>query len=619
MSQFACLLFLAFLCKVSAVGCVTYFLEKKYNQVLGSIIGAWCFVELFLFLQIFILSTFQALGTIQLWISMIGLNFFLIIAVIIHAIKEKNKHYQPANISAYLEFNSNSAKLAFIVITGIFIFLAYRSIYFFDTTWDSLVYELTRILFYAHAHSVFVLQPTLAFNIFSNEWNGELNALFYLVAANNDQASSFGNVEIWLLLCLSYAWLLENFNTPKFFTLLGGLILASAPVWLGLATTVKGDLLMVATLSAGFGFVLNFYTNANKTLNYLFAVAALSLACGSKILALPLAGLLLIQVTFSFITQKQHKFFRIKILCMAIILIVIANARYIVNIYHYGNPLKHIESFQFSFHNFFPNLLGIFQSFFDLFYNQWKFSTFSLNMGLGYLGFALAASIMVGIWSNRRNKHSLSQSQIVAMTLLAIVLLFLLLNFPWYPWSFRYFAPFCFFFVAFLFAKSVSQLKEGKNTTLISLVWVCLISINMFFSLRDTGERMPVSFQTSMQQVEMQRKVAFNPYLWDGPEGLSFLNYNSPYIKNVLVFNNVNAVVVPFFGEHHSKNVTLVDSLDNLYRKLEKHSYDVIAITPGCPANALILDCSNPNKLPTLPGYVLKINNPIWLVYTLRT
>jgi hypothetical protein len=164
--------------------------------------------------------------------------------------------------------------------------LFYRSHYFFDTTWDGMVYELPRIAFWTHFKSVFVLQATEEVSLFANEWNGELNALYYSLLTANDQAISFGNVEVWGIGVLVFTWLARLSGITRELALPLGLYIASTPVLLGLSTVAKGDLLACISFALAIGFIIQLLKNPSSKLLLILSASSLGLSVGSKIVVL---------------------------------------------------------------------------------------------------------------------------------------------------------------------------------------------------------------------------------------------------------------------------------------------------------------------------------------------
>ncbi|HHT0592300.1 TPA: hypothetical protein ACTXXA_000905 [Legionella anisa] len=521
---------------------------------------------------------------------------------------------------------STNGLIASIGALTIFLTLTYRSLYYYDNTWDAITYGLTRIDFYAHYHNLFINQPTQAINIFSNEWNGELNCLFYLLCVGNEQACSFGNVEIWLLSFLGYSWLSSIFAVPARFRLFSGLMLASTPVILGLATTIKGDLLAITCFAIGLGFTLRLLDkedSQNSALNFLFAYASFGLAMGAKIIVLPFVALVISLLFFIvvFLPNKKNNWL---IFLGSVFLFAIANSKYILNYFTFGSFFKHLESPYPSFNNIINNLKGIIQSGSDI---SFLFSLHPgypvLNYGLGFLAIPILLWFIYSLWLSKHNIYTYKNLQNhrywIVIFFLGIGFSYLLINLPWYPWCFRYFAPYLLVLVTFIIAlpfhfktRLVFNYYHNKFLVICSAI---IIMVNSIFTFLQPGELFPVPYNKAIKQSEMERKVARHPYLWTIlNNNLKELNLEKVHNKNILLFNEIGSAVLPFFGENHQNNIELTDSLSSFKEKASVKKYDLAAIA--------IRPSTSIEKFATvrLPGYNRISNNPsdflfFWILF----
>jgi len=610
MIQFITLLLVAFLLKMAAVILMAVIFNKKYKNFLGSIVGSWCLIQIFIIAQILILSVFNALSPISLWAFLVILNLYLIATIkkqqIIFVFDSFKKNIATLNAATIITVFS---------IFGVFIFLTIRSFYFFDGTWDALTYELTRIFTFAQAHSLLTTQPTIGQAIYCYAWNGELNALFYLLMTNNDQAVSFSNVEIWLLLCFSFAWLSSIFKAPKSLCLLGGLVLACAPVWFGLVVTVKGDLLMAATLIASMGFLWRVNRSITFSLDYIFIAAALGLASGSKTTALPFALLSITQLFFLYLT-KAKKFISINTILICICVFFVGNFRYFLNFYQFQEPFKNFENAQFDVSNFNDNFMGVFSFFFDIIdkSHHWIISNWAFGNGLGYLSLGFIIWFILKIIFTYKSLPCLLEQnnkedylwKALTITSLSISIFFILCTLPWRPWSFRHYAPFFFIPLTHLFSITATYIKKSTHQLIATCFWLIFIAINFFgtFYFKGQGEITPVPFETAFSQSQMERKLAFHPYLWNevNNNDLSSLNIVSSKRKNIIILNTLNSAAAPFFGVNRQNKIIFVDSISALEMQLAKHHYDLIVLSPLMTETYF-------------KGYTLKIKNEFWIIF----
>ncbi|HHF0527478.1 TPA: hypothetical protein ACTTVN_000279 [Legionella anisa] len=493
-------------------------------------------------------------------------------------------------LSNYKLLMSTNGLIAIVGAVTIFLILTYRSLYYYDNTWDAITYGLTRIEFYAHYHTLFVSQPTQAINIFSNEWNGELNSLFYLLCVGNEQASSFGNVEIWLLSFLGYSWLSGLFGIPARFRFFSGLLLTSTPVILGLTATIKGDLLAVTCFAIGLGFTFRALAkedSQNNSLNLLFAYASFGLAMGAKIIVLPFVGLTLSLLFFIviFLPNKKSNWL---IFLGGIFLFGIANSRYFLNYFVFGDFFKHLESPAPSFNNIIGNLNGIIKSGSSI---SFLFSPpkkyYVLKYGLGFLAVPIALWFIYSLWlkSTRietpKKLHLQNYRYWIVIFFMGIGFSYLLINLPWRPWSFRYFAPYLLVLVTFIIAWPFRfKTSNYHRNRLLVICTVVIIMANCIFTFLQAGEMFPVPYTTAKNQSEMERKVALHPALWTNlNNNLKEANLANMHHSNILLFNKIGSAVLPFFGEKHQNNIELVDSLRSFIEKASAKKYSLAVIT----------------------------------------
>lgn len=74
------------------------------------------------------------------------------------------------------------------------------------------------------------------------------------------------------------------------------------------------------------------------------------------------------------------------------------------------------------------------------------------------------------------------------------------------------------------------------------------------------GEVIPSSFHEARSRTQLERKVAFNSYMVDS----KLQAFASAPPMNVVIFNQLNSAILPFFGDDSRHHVTLVASVDAL-------------------------------------------------------
>jgi hypothetical protein len=170
------------------------------------------------------LSAFWSLTGPHLWVAL-----GVLAAIVGTADIVDERRMKTSSESLQLTAVTAAEKIALLGILAVFLFLLCRSLYFYDVTWDGLAYGLPRISFWKQFQTLFTKLPTLQLNIVTSEWNGELNALYYSLLARNDQATSFGNAEVWLVAAATYSWLAEGFGLTKKLTWAVGLVWRQLP------------------------------------------------------------------------------------------------------------------------------------------------------------------------------------------------------------------------------------------------------------------------------------------------------------------------------------------------------------------------------------------------------
>ncbi|NSL17175.1 hypothetical protein HRQ65_02100 [Tatlockia micdadei] len=606
MSQFAAMLLLVFFFKLLAIGLCARLIIKKYPDILASLLGSWLVIQCFFIAWMLLLSAFHSLSAGGIWLGMFLVNFVFVLFL------ARETKAPTLSITDWKLFLSPTNSIAFLTMVAIFSILTYRSIYFFDQTLDGVIYGLTHLEFYAYYKTLFTVQPTQAFNLFSNEWNGELNGLFYQLAVDNDQAVSFGNVEIWLFCILGYSWLSGLFGLPARFRVVAGLLLGSTPVLLGLAMTINGDLLAIMSFAIALGFTLRVLTINNKLhneLDLLFAFTALGIASGAKITVLPYVILMAILLLWVGFRGRKDTFW---LFSGCILSLATGNSRYIINLFIYGNPFKHVESAVPSVSNVINNLNGIVKTGLSLPDLSSQETAWILTYGLGFLGIPMLTWFGYGLWRKNKNllhflKTRLSLPFILTLFFLGLGFSLLLLTLPSSSWSFRYFCPYLMLFATFMLAYPYRHFFLKKyNAYGLAIFSVLIVAANVYFMLSKIGEGFPVPFKVAMAQSEMERKLAFHPYLWTGANGLKGLGLEKS--DRTLILSKLNFPILPFFGEDHRNRIELVDNLTSLKERAATNQYQIIAVPYPDPHVSFKLN---------LPGYKqIASYQPFWIVFS---
>jgi hypothetical protein len=575
MSLVGCWIVLAFALKLCGVIAVARILDRRLNTSVGSLLGAWVLIQLSVTACMLALSSFQALTGRHLWLA-------IAILVAILACVEIVDSRRTTGSPSPLQFTgiTGAERIAWLGTLAVFLFLLCRSLYFFDVTWDGLTYELSRISFWKSFHTLFIQLPTLQLNIFTNEWNGELNALYYALLAGNDQATSFGNAEIWLVGVAAYSWLAEGFGLTRKLTWVVGLALAATPLLLGLSVTVKGDLLACVALALAVGWLLRIQASSCPALAGFLSVASLGLAAGAKIVVWTSVPLLLLVVA-AVLWRKGLTPGRWLLFGAASLAVFLTGvSRYLVNACQYGSFSPRIpgEVPALSLAHVSPNLSGLFLNIIDMVLKSPPGSVWMLNQGWGVTGVVLVVCLVLLPFGLRRSVDWIGVATAVVLSVGFLVTLIVL---PWWPWTARYFAPWLFILAAFAIARGLRWMPDSFAMAL-GLSVVAAAALHLYMITR-SGEAIPapgvgIGMEMARNHTGLQRKLALHPYMLDGVGGLKGVGIERTR-KSVLLLNQVDAATYPFWGDNSLNDVTLTDSASKLVSLASGKSYSLVVIS----------------------------------------
>lgn len=461
--------------------------------------------------------------------------------------------------------------LAALGAVAVFGALFYRSLIFFDTTWDALVYELPRVAFYKEGHSLLVSYKTEMINIFANEWNGEFVALVASLASGTDQAMGFGGAEIWIWGWIALIAVAQRFGARPFTAWSISLALMTTPALLGLSMVVKGDLLAILALSLG---SCCFFPAETGDKNFLdrCALVILVFAAGAKVAvvlaALPLAA----WVVFELWRSRQ----RWQDLVPVALFSGISGSRYILNLFVYHNPVKRVagEHAIPSCSALLSNIRGIAGRCIDPDFVHWGAGfRWVLGLGLGAVGWLTAGLLVFGLLFGQVRRNP-SETRFLRLFLPVMVGSWLIFAYcvPWLPWAFRYHLPWITMGLIFILASATRALPLVGASS-VALLFVAIAPLQTIYTW-GRGEELPVPFAEARKFSQLGRKLCFHPYIIT--DELQAMARSQP--MTVAVFQQPNSCIFPFFGEDSRHHVCLVDSLDALVETAHKASADAIVI-----------------------------------------
>jgi hypothetical protein len=448
-------------------------------------------------------------------------------------------------------------------------------------------------------------------SIFTNEWNGELNALYYSLLAANDQATSFGNAEIWLVGAATYSWLAESFGLMRKLSWAVGLVLAATPALLGLSVTVKGDLLACVALALAVGWLLRIKASSCPALAALLAVGSLGLAAGAKIVVWTSVPLLLLVVAAALRRERLAPRKWLLLGAASLPVFLAGLSRYVVNFFQYGYfsarmpgeapvpSLAHIPQ----------NLSGLFLNLFGIVFGKPHGQVWVLSQGWGVTGLLLIMCLILLPFGPKRKADRVRVATAVA---LSAGLLAALIVLPWLPWTARYFAPWIFIFGTFALAAGLRRTPDSIAAA-ISLGALMAAGLHVFMISR-SGEAIPapgvgIGLAMARDRTGLQRKVAMHPYLLDGVGGLDRVGIEQSR-KSVLLLNRVDGAIYPFFGENSGNDVTLTDGASSLVSLASQKAYSLVVISgPPLPGEE-----STVWKPLSVAGYEQVVNCEFWRI-----
>jgi hypothetical protein len=555
------ILSLYFAVKVAVLGGVSLRIQRFTGSWTMAVALGWVAVHLYLIGVLLLLSPLRAANGSAVWLALGAGSLFTA------------REYTVDRLA----ITKSGAPFLITAVTSVglsvFVFLTYRSLYFFDTTWDALTYELPRISFYAQFQSLFVHQPSVALNIFANEWNGELVALLARLATGSDQAIGFGGAEIWLWGCIALDAVGRRLGVSIVGAALIALLLMTTPAALGLAMVVKGDLLAAIALCLGLGCL---FPKEEPPAGFLLAsgLVVLSFGAGAKVALLPIAFLLVVHGCIRLARDPLTR----RWLLLVAALCALGTARYVTNIFVYHNPVKRVgaEHAVPGFATLRENVGGVACKWFDTISWPWAAPSerWVLGFGFGAAGWLALLSIALVVLSKRGRIERFGFAKWWLVGIFAVSWLYVGLNIHWQSWAFRYHLPWVMTVALFALAVGFRRLT-ARGSSRCALVLLAVTVIQAIYPCGH-GEVIFGSFAEARARSQLERKVAFNGYMWS-PALQTFVS-GPP--SRVVIFNQLDSAILPFFGDDSRHRVTLVASAEALTDQRVNQSDAVVLAGP---------------------------------------
>jgi len=519
-----------------------------------------------------------------------------------------------------------------LFIGGVMLLMWLRSLFFFDYTWDAQTYGLPRLALWLHAGNVFLQMPTLQLNLFVNEWNAELNALAYALASGTLMGFSFGNLEVLLWLFVSIAWVARLLGVTTYWAVILAAVIGSTPAMIGLASTVKGDLLAVVGFLMTAGWLI-FLKKQNTPIAFGMCLVSSTLAAGSKIsVALPAIAILTIAAAALKSGKSRHSPRPATSSHLLFVLIIaIFSSRFWVNWAFYNNPLKRIdvEHANFAFNNLIANLLLASSKMLNIqeeLYGHGAMWALSGNMG-GAAWFILL-SIPLALLGTHRHyaltapEGTAAQYEAIGfdntwrlltggLTLIATLAPMTLT--PAYPWTFRYFSPGIILLLILGWATALRSEPTGwRRQTLLSIAALAVL-VNLGGVMRP-GEVLPTpDYRMLLAEIKQADTSIKRMSLFiKGPSQLAAvdqLGLDRETPLNILAFKDLETSLVPFLGSRAQNDIQLVANSKDFINTAKSNTWDIVSILQKIEFR----DKEISSALEQL-GYLILIDNEQYLI-----
>lgn len=568
---------------------------KRYNFII-----AWAFSYLYEIFLMLLLSSNHHLHKQELLIvsilSLVFVSIFLFFRCM-HTHRTCWNHFT-------LDISNLFPLTALIAFT---VYCAVRSFLYFDTTADALCYGMPRIFIFSTNDTLFVNMDSLVKNIFCNEWNGELNAVFYRIMTGNNISIPFANIESYFYAMVGLFLLGNEWFGRKWQGIIWSFSVMFLPVVVFLAFTCKGDMLGMLTFPMFFFTLLLFWReqrHGTEDMLLLYGAIALSaVATGARITVIPAVGLIMVITIVNFV--KLHSIRQLLPASIVTALCyLIGGSRYIINLFVYGNLFERVdapnEKISFSIVRFFHTTRAYLSdlwhgdNFFTHEGTRWALNADAgLCGGISLIGFIGGTFWILLFLIRHKEKAKPYAREIFAAFSVFIGLLFCLSSMDYLAWSFRYFAP---YFIC-LFMGLILILHYVSSTKLQTVCWYIIIPIltlNAYSTISLAtlqGEVTGDSWQNMQQKDEIHRRYAFHSYFLDEGNGIMKFYDRIRTDSNILLCSQCNQGISWIWGDNAENNVTLC-SPENIQELYNRQTWDAIVTSDIIPLDTSFLPLS---------------------------
>ena len=557
----------AFSFKLIAISGLSRSLRKYAVSELDSWLGSWLIIQIATIFFMMAVSAFEALNwfAIWAWLAVIAITF-------------RPREPLSLRFKVFLsKFELWHAPYIFILVL-----IGIRALLFFDYTGDAYAYGYTRIAIWMNYESLFVHMPTPQINIFTNEWNGELGSLLYGLAAHDLQGLTFGNFEVLLVFFLSVYRLCIKLGCRQRLASFISLAITSTPACLGLAATIKGDLLACVGIVLATTWIIEAKERARyPPYTLALSIAALGMAAGAKISSAVACAVLSIALLAFLLPSLKCRSTWLGIAAGTAMAIGFC-ARYFINIFEYGDPLNRAadEGVKAGFDSFTGNLAVIADRWFSFFPTLPPFEVWALSGGLGLTGFAATTYVFLALIDRPASNISKNRNAVSVLTLGVSALLLSMALIGPKDWSLRYFLPAICLLLTSIFCLANSSLARRLSYALPTLAVV------NFVTTLQPGEILPnfpnldpsANLDAIGSMTSLQRALLFHPgtYHVFRVEELG-LDQDGPG-KTIAVLAEINVFLFQLVGARAQNRLILAETPLDLEKAMDQNP-DMVMVT----------------------------------------
>ncbi len=465
-----------------------------------------------------------------------------------------------------------------------------------DYTWDAQTYGVPRLAIWLNYGTVFIHMPTIQLNLFVNEWNGELNALAYGLAAGSYAAFNYANLEVLAGFMAVVFWLARLLGAPVLNALCLMLILGSMPAILGLASTLKGDLLGCVGFLFTAGWLLRLLRGDRSGVNLALLLLAASWAFGAKIsVLLPLLALIIVaglalgrNLTAALIGLPRPA------LLWGGAALLIFSSRFWANWIVYGNPMQRVEAEKVTFQASYvlDNLVLSFARIFPgLIETPGNHLSWALSNDMGAAAWFLCGVLLLWLVLRRftaardagqNNPTGMAAPGLLLVVLVAVAVTVVATMFltPAFNWNFRYFLPGL--LLLLIAAGAGLPSLSGRHSTLLLIGSMLVVVMNVALAVRP-GEILPaVAWERPVSKLAeantpIKRLLRVYEHL-NHTAAVDGLRLDTDKALDILVYKEYAPALLPFIGSQAQNRLSLVATTDDLLAKADLRRWDLVVV-----------------------------------------